>query len=320
MALKRCIRCKEEKTTANYIGVNNPILTGSLPICRQCIAKIIDTAANCVVEDGEIVAKKTWNVANKICQMADVPFIPAEWEKIYQAHGDEAMGVYISIFRGERYKTLDWSSYNDAYLKLEEINKVEEAIPELKEEEQERLIRKWGVGYDDEDLEYLENLHQGILTSQNVVGALNEDQALKICKLSLIIEEKIRSSQDFTKDLRAYDELLKSANFNAKNVKDANEFDSFGEVGAYLEKTGWVNPYYKGAIKDEVDQTMHNMQNFGRYLYTHETGVAEEINERIENLRIAAELEGEEFNKTDFENYTVDLDAIDQQEDFEVII
>lgn len=319
MALKKCIRCKEEKTTANYIGVHNPILTGSLPICRQCIANLIDSAAACKIEDGKIVAKKTWNIANKICQMADVPFIPGEWEKIYQANGNEAMGVYISIFRGEQYKTLDWSSYNDVYLQLEEQNRVEDAIPELEEERYENLVRKWGTIYDNEDLEYLENLHQGILTSQNVVGALNEDQALKICKLSLIIEEKIRSGQEFSKDLRAYDELLKSANFTPKTVKDANEFDSFGEVGSYLEKTGWTNPYYKGAIKDEIDQTMKNMQNFSRYLYTHENGIAEEINERIENLRVAAQLEGEQFDDSEYINYVGDMEN-QQTEDFKVII
>jgi hypothetical protein len=54
-------------------------------------------------------------------------------------------------------------------------------------------------------LEYLENLHWGLLNSQNIVGALNEDQALKLCKISLIIEQKMRAGEDFDKDLRAYD-------------------------------------------------------------------------------------------------------------------
>jgi hypothetical protein len=67
------------------------------------------------------------------------------------------------------------------------------------------MRQKWGHHYDDEDLEYLENLHWGLLNSQNIVGALNEDQALKLCKISLIIEQKMRAGEDFDKDLRAYD-------------------------------------------------------------------------------------------------------------------
>nr|DAD59059.1 MAG TPA: hypothetical protein [Caudoviricetes sp.] len=34
---------------------------------------------------------------------------------------------------------------------------------------------------------------------------MNEDQALKLCKISLIIEEKMRSGMEFDKDLKAYD-------------------------------------------------------------------------------------------------------------------
>jgi hypothetical protein len=44
-----------------------------------------------------------------------------------------------------------------------------------------------------------------MMDSQNVVGALNEDQALKLCKISLIIEQKIREGADFSKELKSYD-------------------------------------------------------------------------------------------------------------------
>jgi hypothetical protein len=64
---------------------------------------------------------------------------------------------------------------------------------------------KWGQHYDEEELEYLENLHKGMMDSQNIVGALNEDQALKLCKISLIIEQKIREGADFSKELKSYD-------------------------------------------------------------------------------------------------------------------
>ena len=309
MASKICTKCKDEKTTAHFIAVNSLLHSGSLPICRECLAKMISSTPE----------KERWNVIDKICQWADVPFLPGEWEKLYQANGKDTLGVYIAIFRTEQYKTLDWMTYNNVYLQLLEEGRVEDAMPELREKRLQDWRRKWGMGYDEEQLEYLENLHLGLINSQNVVGALNEDQALKLCKISLIIEEKIRGGVDFTKDLKAYDELAKLSNLTPKNVKDANEFDSFGEVYAYLEKTGWQNKYYDGAVRDEVDNTEKNIKNWVRYLYINETGIAEEIEQRINNLKVAAELEGEKFDEIGFRDY-LSSETQDIKEDFKIDI
>ena len=311
MALKKCQRCEEEKTTAHFIACNSKIHNGSLPICRECLSKIIAAAP----------PEKNWNIVDKICQWADIPFIPDEWAKIYSGHGKDAFGVYASIFRSEPYKTLDWQAYNEVYLQIEEEKRVEDAIPTIKAEQIKKLQQKWGLQYDDENLEYLENLHKGLLNSQNVVGALNEDQALKLCKISLIIEQKIRAGLDFSKDLKAYDELAKLANLTPKNVKDADEFSSFAETGAYLEKTGWIPKYYDGAVRDEVDNVLKNIKMWNQYLYVNETGIAEEIEQRIENLKVAAELEGETFNEAEFRKYMEnqgDIDSLADQEEFHI--
>ena len=99
-----------------------------------------------------------------------------------------------------------------------------------------------------------------------------------------------------------------------KNVKEANEFDSFGEVFAYLEKKGWKNPYYNGAVKDEVDNTEKNIKNWLRYLYVNESGVEE----RIQNLKIAAELEDENFDEDDVRRYMRKENMEDDDDDFQV--
>ena len=310
MALKKCQRCGEEKTVANYIAVNSIIHGGSLPICRQCLAKQLDQAN----QDGEL-----WNVMDKICQWADVPFIPEEFDKIYQGHGRDAIGFYISMFRGKPYDTLDWKMYNDVYLTLKEENRVEDALPETRAATRRKMQQKWGMTYDDEELEYLENLHQGLLNSQNIVGALNEDQALKLCKISLIIEQKIRAGEEFDKELKSYDTLSKIANLTPKVVKDANEFNSTGEMFAYLEKKGWVNEYYDGAIRDEVDFTIKDIKLWNQALYVGETGIAEEIEQRIEQLKQAAALQGNDFNEAELRDYMKEKGSAPlDEEDFKV--
>jgi hypothetical protein len=64
MALKKCLKCGVEKSTANYIAVNSFLHNGSLSICRDCLADIIEQS-----ED-------KWNTVDKICQWADIPFVP----------------------------------------------------------------------------------------------------------------------------------------------------------------------------------------------------------------------------------------------------
>lgn len=310
MAGKKCQRCGEEKNAAAYIAVNSVIHGGSLPICRQCLAKQIDTAYS----DGE-----GWDMIDKICQWADVPFIPEYWEKMYEGHGRDAIGVYISTFRSKPYDKLSWKMYNDVYLQIKEENRVEDALPEVKEGLRRRLTQKWGGNYDDESLEYLENLHQGLMSSQNIVGALNEDQALKLCKISLIIENKIRAGEDFDKDLKAYDALSKLANLTPKVVKDAQEFNSIGELCAYLEKKGFVVKYYDGTVRDEADYTTKDIKYWLQSLYVNEPGVAEEIEQRIENLKAAAQLTGSNFDEKEFRDYLKDEGSSKiEEEDFRI--
>ncbi len=291
MALKKCLKCQQEKTTANYIAVNSPIHNGSLPICRDCLAKMIEESEN------------KWNTVDKICQWADIPFVPEQWEKIYQGQGKDAFGIYASIFRSAPYDTLDWKMYNEVYLQLQEEQRVTDAMPSVRENKKRKLAMKWGQSYDDEELEYLENLHKGMLDSQNIVGALNEDQALKLCKISLLIEQKIREGSDFSKELKSYDQLSKLANFTPKIIQDANEFSSVGEIFAYLEKKGWVNEYYDDVVRDEVDFSIKDIKLWNQYLYVSDTNIPEEIEARIENLKTSAKLSGETFNEKEFREY-----------------
>ena len=314
MARKTCLRCKQERSTSSYIQVSSPFhIGGSLPICRQCLAEMI--------EEDQRTSRGSWNFVNKLCQWADIPFIPEEWEKVYKGNGAEGIGIYIAIFRNSEFSQFDWQDYNNCYLKLKEEGRVEDALPELNEEKYRQLKQKWGSHYDIEELEYLETLHQGILNSQNIVGAQQEDQVLKICKLSLIIEDKIRAGQDISKDLKGYDDLAKLANLTTKAVKDANDFSSLGELFAYLEKRGWKNDYYDDTTRDEIDFSIKDIKMWIRYLYVNETGIGEEIEQRIQNLKISDKISGNVFDEKEFRNYMNEQGNIDfEEEKFEVDI
>lgn len=307
MATKKCLICKEDKSTANYVGIRTSLLNGSMPICRKCIANLLSSKSE----------EERWNMANKLCQLADIPFVPEEFEKMYQAHGTEAFGSYVYLFREKQYETLDWTMYNEAYLQLQEENRVEDGLPELKAAKQANLIRKWGTDYDDQELTYLENLYEGIINTAGIVGSLNDDQVLKLCKVSLIIEQKIRSGLEFDKDLKNYESLCKLAGVTTQAIKEGSEFNSYGEVCAFLEKLGFKPKYYHGTINDEVDKSMRDVAYWSRYFYINETGIAEEIAERIENLKIADKLTNSGFDWGEYEKFA---ESVDDIEEFDVDI
>ena len=49
---------------------------------------------------------------------------------------------------------------------------LEDELPEIAEKRERDLKEKWGANYDMEALMYLEGLFNGLMTTQNVNGAL----------------------------------------------------------------------------------------------------------------------------------------------------
>ena len=221
-------------------------------------------------------------------------------------NGSKTFPVYANVFAQTEYEAFGWSDYHKAYKDLREQGLIEDELPGLYEKKRQQLQDRWGANYDDEALRYLESLYNGLMTTQNVNGALQVDQALKICKMSYEIDCRIREGADFDKLLSSYDKLVKAAEFTPKNVKNINDFDSVGELIKWLEKRGWHNTFYDDVPRDIVDETMQNFQAFNQRLYTNESGIGEQITERLNNLKNVALIEKESYYGTDTE---YDLDS-----------
>ena len=133
----------------------------------------------------------------------------------------------------------------------------------------------------------------------------------------------IPEARDFDKLLKSYDTLVKIADFTPRNAKNANDFDSVGEIFRWLEKRGWKNQYFNGVTKDIVDETLHNIQAYNQRLYTNESGIGDEITERIRALQNVAEYEQKQsdFNTDevcdDFDKYENDGYNELMKEDFD---
>ena len=268
---------------------------GYLPMCADCIKQLL------------IEHNFDWDLVDKLCRYADIPFIPAEFERLHESNGDNVFQVYADVFLSSEFEGLGWKQYYEEFLRFKEKGHIEDELPILKEEKRKQLKEKWGSNYDDEELQYLENLLDGLLQTQNISGALQFDQALKICKISLNLDSKIREGADFDKLMGSYDKLVKTAEFTPKNVKNASDFESTGELIKWLEKRGFKSKFYDNVTRDIVDETIKNIQSYNQRLYTNESGIGDEITRRIEALKTIKDLEnyydvGKEYDLDEFEN------------------
>ena len=308
--LKTCSRCNGSFGPDAFSETKSFFYKdGYLPICNSCIEEYL-------VENNF-----DWEAVDRVCQYADIPFVPSEFERLHEMNGDKVFPVYAKVFLSSDYNGLDWGVYFRRFKELKEAGLIDDELPVIKEKKLSQLKEKWGANYDEEELHYLEGLYDGMLQTQNVNGALQDDQAKKLCKISLEIDSRIREGSDFDKILSSYDKLVKVAEFTPKNVKNATDFDSVGEVFRWLEKRGWVNKFYDGVTQDVVDETMKNIMNFNQRLYVNESGITEEIERRLSALKNAQELENyyntdKEYDLDEYDN--AGYDELMKDEDFQV--
>lgn len=308
---KICAECGRPLSTENFAPTHSPFYKdGFIPICNSCITSYLGSH------------NWDWAEIDKVCQYAGIPFIVREWERLKDLNGeDNVWSVYSKVFASDTYRSLGWSDYFHQYEKLREASLIESEIPLLDEQRLKELHKVWGANYDEDDLMYLEDLYKGLLVTQNVNGALQIDQARKLCKFSLEIDSKIRAGdKDVDKFLSSYDKLVKIAEFTPKNTRNATDFDSFAELGLWLEKRGHQNKFYDDVTRDVIDESLKNIENYNQRLYINEGGIGDEITQRLKALESANELEENIFDT----KQEYDLDEYDNMgynpEEFEADI
>lgn len=314
--IKTCTHCGGSFGAENFSPAKSFFFPDKLfPICNSCIKQYL------------INNDFSWDSVDQLCRYGDIPFIPSEFERLHDMNGEDVFPVYATVFKDSQFENLGWSDYFKQFKVLKERGIIEDALPELYEEKYEKLRRKWGSNYDDEALNYLEDLYKGLLNTQNVNGSLQQDQAFKICKISYEIDNRIRAGAEFDKLLSSYDKLVKVAEFTPKNVKNINDFDTVGELLKWLEKGGWKNKYFDGVTRDIVDETIQNIQSYNQRLYINESSIGEEISRRLDALRATEVQENNYYginNDHDLDSYEQEgydeLILGDEVEDFKVTL
>lgn len=303
--LRACPRCHQSYGVQGFTPTKSFLFCDRyLPLCNDCIDEYIKGD----LEDDE----GNWGRVNKLCQLTDVPFIPTLWEQVYQQDHVNAFCRYSILLADGKYEDIGWEDYFYKFKTLKANGSLQKQLPLLSQQARRQQKQRWGGNYDDQALNYLDKLYNGLMTTQNVNGTLQNDQAIKICKMSYEIDCLIRQGKDFDKALGAYDKLVKIAQFTPKNVKNINDFDTIGQLIKWLQKKGWKNQYYDDVTKDVVDETIKNIQAFNQRLYTNESGIGDDINHRIEMLKSVSKMEENNDNYY-IKNENYDLDKYQNQ-------
>ena len=288
------------------------------------ITKAIYNCLDKYLGDGMDIEK-----ADKFCQYADMPFDLNSWMKIVNANGYGAFKIYANQNWSDRYDTIDWKPIHDEWKEIVEKNEREK-ITALSKEDLSALREKWGNQFTEEQLVYFENMYNDIDKTQSITTAIQKDNARKMCMLSYQIEKAIWKSEDesgYGKGgtevkalISSYDQLAKSADFTPKTAKNVGDFESIGELCAFLEKRGYKNKFYDWVPRDEVDKVMANLQKYTKRIVVGETNIAEELNNKLDQIKVMNEIENDDnFDEDSYSKVDIDDSLADEfNEDFEV--
>jgi hypothetical protein len=315
---KRCGECGKTYVLSSFLRVNSPLFpSGTVEICNNCFQRKIDKILKGYTEKSGLSAEDAsrnyfMEIGDFLCQNCNIIFIPEKWIEFNQNNQwniTNSFVLYNKIYCNKQYgDNVNWGVINREYRALERKGLLSDTIEPIAKARLKELKRKWGDEFSEKDLHYLEDLADGILKTQNVNGKLTNDQMIKLCKISLTLDQKIRDGEDIDKTLKSYDTLYKITNFTPKNAKNSEDFESIGELYAYAEKKGWVNPYFTDAKKDIVDETIANLQQFTQRLYLNEGSIGDEITERAKALK-----EVKDVNNIYIDNEDINLDEYNNE-------
>lgn len=312
---KNCRKCGEYHKQDMYLASTSWFFPdGYIDICNNCLDKYLG--------DHMDVEK-----ADKLCQYMDMPFDLNTWMTIVNANGYGSFKIYFTQNWGRKYDSIEWKAVNDEWREIIENNEREK-ISALNKEDLNKLRDKWGTQFTEEQLLYFENMYNEIDKTQSITTAIQKDNARKMCMLSYQIEKAIWKEEDgYGKGgtevkalIGSYDQLAKAADFTPKTAKNVGDFESIGELCAFLEKRGYKNKFFDWVPHDEVDKVMQNLQRYTKRIIIGETNIAEELNNKLDQIEQMNRIEEDDsFEDEKYSNVAIDDSLSDEfNEEFEV--
>lgn len=221
---------------------------------------------------------------------------------------------------------LDEDELKELMMKPDEMFEFDpgvEAEAALTREDKEFLVRKWGKTYTIPECIKLEKLYNEMMSSYDIRTASHIDYLLKICRLSLKIDQslEVNDIDGFQKMSRIYDLLMKSAKFTEAQNKEADSdyTDSVGMIVSRIEEEEGFVPRYHSERQDVVDATLNDMNNFTRDLIMSELNLGNMIETYLQKMQMEEDKEEDVLEDDDEELLILTEKEVEllKDEDFE---
>lgn len=199
------------------------------------------------------------------------------------------------------------------------------AMPSLEDqvslEDRLALKLKWGKLYSIEELLTMEKLYRDMMESYEITTASHIDYLKKICKTSVKFDQAldVNDTDGMSKLQKAYDSLMKSANFTAAQNKSAaqNDYEAVCELIVMCEERGFIPRFDLTVERDIADITLGDMKRYTHTLITQEQGLGNLIETAIAAMMREEEKEDEELALVDDLDTLLDLEHAVVDEDYE---
>jgi hypothetical protein len=310
---KTCRKCEEFFKQDMFLPTRSFFFPdGYLDICNNCLSKYLGACDDL-------------HKADKFCQYGDFPFDPSEWINLQRTEQYGTFKKYCERLWAREYETINWKDTQEKWQAIMKEDNSDEKIGLFNAQHVNDLRKKWGEEFTDEQVLRFEQLYNDIEKTQSIVTAIQKDNARKMCMLSYRIEKALwdedKNGSDVKSLISAYDQLAKAADFTPKTAKNVGDFESIGELCAFLEKKGQKFEFYDWKPKDDIDKVMQDLQNYTRRIVIGETNIAEELNDKLDMVQRMNNIENDGLYNDDedlFSSVAIDDDLADEyNEQFE---
>ncbi|MGM8331843.1 hypothetical protein [Clostridium perfringens] len=232
---------KDFYSTANEEIFHN----GRLSICKHCLKKF-------VYEDKKINLDKFKN----ILQIYDIPFYEKEWNASLNG-SKEVLGSYMRIV---------YLNYKDKHWKDGDI--IDKKL--IYDEEDEKLsdidlINRWGFGFTEEELQWLENDYCQWTTHHDCEKLSIQRLVQMICIKELEIRKARQNGKSTDKLEKSLRELMNDSNLTPKTMSAMNESESTKMYSQWIKDIEQYRPaeYFKDkSLYEDFDGIKEYFERF----------------------------------------------------------
>ena len=260
-----CLYCGNEYTDANYYNSNSRFYsnTGKIPYCKQCIERFYQYYFDKYTNDGCLTPEK--KAVKRLCMIFDVYFREDVFNSSMKKVKD---GIINTSLIAQYMKIIQLSQYNRKKETYENTVEQEEkdgpvmaTVLDMSDSRKvdEATVRFFGVGFNDDDYEYLKTEYDDWVARHECKTKAQEEVFKRICFKQLEILKATRRGED-TKNLDdTFQKLLDTAKLQPKQNSGDTTADN-QTFGTLIDKWENTRPL------PEIDEELKDVDKIGLYV------------------------------------------------------